>query len=69
MKVVAEGAESQKQVEILSSLGADGIQGYYFSRPLRKDAFEALIDEDEAKRKKKEKEDRERRKAEKEARQ
>lgn len=69
MKVVAEGAESLKQVEILSSLGADGIQGYYFSRPLRKDAFEALVEEDEARRRKKEKDDRDRRKAEKEARQ
>lgn len=34
MKVVAEGAESAQQVELLRELGCDYIQGYYYSKPL-----------------------------------
>ena len=32
--VVAEGAESAEQVELLRSYGVDGIQGYYFAKPM-----------------------------------
>lgn len=34
LKVVAEGAETQGQVELIKEIGCDIIQGYYFSRPL-----------------------------------
>jgi len=34
MKTIAEGVETQQQLEILSGLGCDYIQGYFFSRPL-----------------------------------
>ena len=34
MKVIAEGVEQDKQVELLRSMGCDIIQGYYYSKPL-----------------------------------
>ena len=34
MKVIAEGAESAEQRDILTQLGVPSIQGYFFSRPL-----------------------------------
>jgi diguanylate cyclase (GGDEF)-like protein len=34
LKVVAEGVETQQQLEFLQSLGSDEYQGYYCSRPL-----------------------------------
>ena len=33
-KVIAEGAETEKEVKLLEKWGVDMIQGYYFSRPL-----------------------------------
>jgi EAL domain-containing protein (putative c-di-GMP-specific phosphodiesterase class I) len=32
--VVAEGVEKKEEVEILTELNCDFIQGYYFSKPL-----------------------------------
>jgi diguanylate cyclase (GGDEF)-like protein len=40
MVVVAEGAETEKEVAILQSLKTDAIQGYFYSKPMA--AFEAL---------------------------
>lgn len=37
VQVVAEGVETQAQLQVLSELGCDFIQGYYFSKPLRAD--------------------------------
>lgn len=34
MNVVAEGAETAEQVELLKSFGVDCIQGYYFAKPM-----------------------------------
>jgi EAL domain-containing protein (putative c-di-GMP-specific phosphodiesterase class I) len=34
MRVVAEGVETQEQLQILASFQARFIQGYYYSRPL-----------------------------------
>ncbi|MEL7290647.1 MAG: EAL domain-containing protein [Pseudomonadota bacterium] len=34
LDVIAEGVETEQELEILSKLGADYIQGYYFSKPL-----------------------------------
>ena len=37
MKIVADGVETQKQKEILSDLGVNIVQGYFYDRPLPKD--------------------------------
>lgn len=37
MKVVAEGVENERQVELLKLMGCDFIQGYYYSKPLPMD--------------------------------
>lgn len=42
-KVVAEGAETGEQVGALREMGCDYIQGFYFSRPLPQEEFEALL--------------------------
>ncbi|MEQ8273817.1 MAG: EAL domain-containing protein [Deltaproteobacteria bacterium] len=34
LDVVAEGAETQAQVDLLSELGCDVVQGYYFAKPM-----------------------------------
>ena len=34
LTVVAEGAETSEQVQLLKQYGVDGIQGYYFARPM-----------------------------------
>ena len=39
IKVVAEGVEEAEQVRFLLGLGCEGIQGYYYSRPLAPDVF------------------------------
>jgi EAL domain-containing protein (putative c-di-GMP-specific phosphodiesterase class I) len=41
--VIAEGVETAEQVSILRSLGCETLQGYYFSRPLFKQAFFAYV--------------------------
>lgn len=46
-KVVAEGAETDAQVDFLRRHGCDYIQGYYFSRPLPQEDFEKLLEEAE----------------------
>lgn len=38
--VVAEGVETEEQVNLLKNLGCAIVQGYYFSRPLRPSEFE-----------------------------
>ena len=40
LRTVAEGIETEEQVERIRSLGADYIQGYYYSKPVPKDEFE-----------------------------
>lgn len=37
MVVVAEGVETKDQLEALRELGVDGIQGYYYAKPMRAD--------------------------------
>jgi EAL domain-containing protein (putative c-di-GMP-specific phosphodiesterase class I) len=34
MRVVAEGVENQRQMQLLKTLGCDEGQGYFFSRPV-----------------------------------
>jgi len=43
VQVVAEGVETKAQLDVLTELGCDFIQGYYFSKPLRADDFVAFI--------------------------
>lgn len=42
-KILVEGVETEEQVRHLRELGVDYLQGYYFSKPLPKDEFIALI--------------------------
>ena len=43
MAVIAEGVETPQQLEYLTSLGCDVIQGYLFSPPLSTDSFTELL--------------------------
>ncbi len=43
LEVVAEGIETQEQLDILKAQGCDTIQGYYYSKPLPAKAFEQLL--------------------------
>lgn len=45
IKVIAEGAETGEQVNILKSVNCDFIQGYYYSKPVPQDVFENMLDE------------------------
>jgi len=46
-KVVAEGVETQEQVEFLRRENCDLIQGFYFYQPMPQDEFSALLDAEE----------------------
>ncbi len=43
LKVVAEGVETQAQLDFLTEHGCDEMQGYFFSRPLAGPDFSALL--------------------------
>jgi diguanylate cyclase (GGDEF)-like protein/PAS domain S-box-containing protein len=45
MNVVAEGVETNEQLEVLSALGCGYGQGYYFSKPIDKESTQSLISE------------------------
>ena len=42
--VVAEGVETQEQVELLRHMGCNIVQGYYFSKPVTPEEFETFIE-------------------------
>lgn len=46
IKVVAEGVETQEQLEFLRIHGCDEIQGYYFSHPMSAEAAAVFLQED-----------------------
>jgi EAL domain-containing protein (putative c-di-GMP-specific phosphodiesterase class I) len=48
MRVVAEGVETRKQLEILTQHGCLEGQGYYFSRPVPAEEFGGLLERDAA---------------------
>lgn len=43
MEVIAEGVETQEQLSVLKAQNCDGIQGYFFSKPLPPDQLESLL--------------------------
>ncbi|MCQ2982559.1 MAG: EAL domain-containing protein [Treponemataceae bacterium] len=43
MKIVAEGVEDQKMVDLLTELGVDYLQGYYFSKPVPMQEFYDMV--------------------------
>jgi diguanylate cyclase (GGDEF)-like protein len=43
LKVIAEGVETEQQLEFLTLCGCDEIQGYYFSKPLLVNDFESFL--------------------------
>ena len=43
LTVIAEGAETKEQVDLLRSLGCDQIQGYFYHKALPADEIEALL--------------------------
>lgn len=43
IKVIAEGVENETQLNILKAQGIDGIQGYYYSRPLTIEGCETYL--------------------------
>jgi diguanylate cyclase (GGDEF)-like protein/PAS domain S-box-containing protein len=45
-KVIAEGVENAEQLAYLRATGCDEVQGYFFSRPVAADEFEAMLREE-----------------------
>lgn len=45
MEVIAEGVETSNQYELLVSMDCDGVQGYYFYKPMEKEEFSRQLDE------------------------
>jgi len=43
IKVIAEGIETKEQQELLTKIGCDYGQGYLFSKPISRKAFEVLV--------------------------
>ena len=48
LRVVAEGVETEGQLNLLKQAGCNLVQGFYFSRPLPPGEFEALIEKEQA---------------------
>lgn len=44
LKTVSEGVETREQVEMLNDMGIDSVQGYYYSKPLPEEEFEAYLE-------------------------
>jgi EAL domain-containing protein (putative c-di-GMP-specific phosphodiesterase class I) len=44
MRTIAEGVETEAQARFLRERGCDELQGYWFSRPLSADKFQAFVE-------------------------
>ena len=44
LETIAEGVENIDQVEKLKSFGCDYVQGYYFAKPMQREAFERYLE-------------------------
>lgn len=55
MCVIAEGVETEQQIEILRNMGCDEIQGYYLGRPMPSDQMALLLGQDRTAKSKKSK--------------
>ena len=49
--LLAEGVETQEQIEMLQNIGCDQVQGYYYARPMPADDFFSLLKEQQDSRK------------------
>ena len=49
--VLAEGVETEGQLEVLSDFGCDEMQGYLYSKPISSRAFELLVGQEQTKEK------------------
>lgn len=49
MTVIAEGVEEQEQVDFLTKLGCDYIQGYYFAKPMPQEEYQKLMNDKQKK--------------------
>ena len=47
LKVIAEGVETQEQIDTLVSMGCDDVQGYFYGRPMPADQFSAVLLKDQ----------------------
>ena len=43
MKVVAEGVETEKQLNEIKKMNCDEVQGFYFARPMSEEDFETFL--------------------------
>ena len=43
VRVVAEGVETAQEVRLLSAMGCDVLQGFFFAKPMPKDEFERFL--------------------------
>ena len=41
--ILAEGVETQEQVELLKKIGCDYVQGYYYAKPMPEEEFFELL--------------------------
>ena len=44
MRVIAEGVETEEQLAFLRDNQCDEVQGYHFSKPIRSQAIEDLLE-------------------------
>ncbi|MCM1100424.1 MAG: EAL domain-containing protein [Clostridium sp.] len=42
--LLAEGVETEDQIELLQSIGCDQVQGYYYAKPMPEEEFYALLE-------------------------
>ena len=42
-QIICEGVETDQQIEILKQIGCDEIQGYWYSKPLKEEDYDELL--------------------------